>query len=749
MESDLNLYMEGLRRDVSGKVNKCLLSILGNFKEKMALGIENLDFKAVRVGCKDVLEGLEVKMAKGVEEEAKRLEEELALMVKNANNPNLSFNSQQIKELMEPGNDISVSSIRKREEPGDDSSSDEIDKKLRNLDEKMKWKDGGRPASLPPTSSSLPPGLSAGIQPNTAVPLNTSGGLASSSFLGKLKLLFKKKGGEMDDGYTEMKLGGESKFRYDPIKKRYVFEEEEEKEEAPLPPPPIKPVEKEKEGDGGKKVEGGVQDLLKPNARIPFRKKKNVEGGRREEVEGKREEEGGKREEGGRKDDDGGGIKLMFMGKREEEGEKREEEGEREDEGRIVRTVTISKHFSDLVERIKENLQKLADENFTEPKLPIENSLNYLEILEVIQTKLNECLIDRRKNEEEEEGRRSEMEEERREERGRSEEGGRIEDVGSREDEGREEVTRREDEGRREGEELELIKGMMEKQLENYELQNKVNGLMGERFELMRKLMFEGKREEGRKREEEGGRKDKEEGNNRIEQVISLYNNEFLNISNKNEHELFDSLIQSISRLKTEKAELMKVIQNLLKIQETLKVELQKSFGEEQHLQNLLINEEEGRRRTEEEGRRMFDEERRRREKEGRKREEEERRWREEEGRKREEEERRRKEEDRRRREEEERRREEEEGKRREEDGRRREEEGRRRMEERLREEEGRRIVALALKGSEALKEKVRRQREDIEEEWRKRKEEEEEIKKVLEGMGGRAGGGLKEMIQR
>jgi hypothetical protein len=41
-------------------------------------------------------------------------------------------------------------------------------------------------------------------------------------------------------------LGNESSFKWDPIKKRYVFEGEEEEDESDLPPPPKK-IEKKEE----------------------------------------------------------------------------------------------------------------------------------------------------------------------------------------------------------------------------------------------------------------------------------------------------------------------------------------------------------------------------------------------------------------------------------------------------------------------------------------------------------------------
>ena len=36
-----------------------------------------------------------------------------------------------------------------------------------------------------------------------------------------------------------MCLGEEAKFRYDPVKKKYIFEGEQEEEEKPLQPPPV------------------------------------------------------------------------------------------------------------------------------------------------------------------------------------------------------------------------------------------------------------------------------------------------------------------------------------------------------------------------------------------------------------------------------------------------------------------------------------------------------------------------------
>lgn len=62
-------------------------------------------------------------------------------------------------------------------------------------------------------------------------------------FLGTLGQIFKKK--EPETEATPMILGKEGNFKYDPIKKKYIFLDEPEQEDEDIPKPPPKAAPKQ------------------------------------------------------------------------------------------------------------------------------------------------------------------------------------------------------------------------------------------------------------------------------------------------------------------------------------------------------------------------------------------------------------------------------------------------------------------------------------------------------------------------
>lgn len=145
-------------------------------------------------------------------------------------------------------------------------------------------KDPDSPASANPILSREHSSHQHQRKPSQAGQTDSKGGI-----FGKVKSLLKSKT-QKDDGVvrTEMKLGEEAKFKWDPVKKKYVFEGEEDQpeEDVPLPPKKMeKTEEKKKEETPAKepeqeKAQLGMKDMLKPHtSNVGFLRKRQAPGG--------------------------------------------------------------------------------------------------------------------------------------------------------------------------------------------------------------------------------------------------------------------------------------------------------------------------------------------------------------------------------------------------------------------------------------------------------------------------------------
>jgi hypothetical protein len=287
--------------------------------------------------------------------------------------------------------------------------------------------------------------------------------------------------------------------------------------------------------------------------------------------------------------------------------------------------------------------------------------------------------------------------------------------------------------------------------LENYELQNKVNDLMGERFELLRRLLLGQNNEEEKRCLRGKNIYIAQEGPENLQKMLNIFEENWVSPPTE---ENFDDLIRKLQMINKEKSELIEIIQNLLGNQELMRTELQKSLEYEQYLQNLLQNEEESRIKIEE----LLLEERKILSSQQTLHLEEEERWRETERSIRKEEDERRKGLER-----SIQIREEEKMKAMERSIRNEEETKRKEMERSIRDEEVRkresyergianemrRKLDELLKNTEEFKEKFRRLKEENEEYERKAREEEEMVRKILEKLGGNIEGNLIELLHR
>lgn len=139
------------------------------------------------------------------------------------------------------------------------------------------------PVSDHPIASKEPSSHKHHLQPSQSNQSTQS----KSGLLGKVKNLLGGKNKEGAEPIPEMKLGEPAKFKWDPVKKKYIFEGEEEEPEEDVPMPPKMLNENKKKEETPKeqqeqqeKTQFGKSDLLKPHtSNLGFMRKKQAPSG--------------------------------------------------------------------------------------------------------------------------------------------------------------------------------------------------------------------------------------------------------------------------------------------------------------------------------------------------------------------------------------------------------------------------------------------------------------------------------------
>jgi len=232
INSETNNLLANLTQNFAISISNAYCSLLQELKDSFSnqSSIENFEFSSLRHHFSTMFETFEIKIPKEFMESANSLELEVNASFKEALNGLVLNKDSFVKNLT---TNLSSFSSKKNEFESED---DDIDKRMKSLDKKIE-------AGTQSFKSNKKDPSDYQESPHVRSQGEESSNKKSNSFFSKMKSIFsKKKGTDLDDlasGATEMKLGDESKFRYDPMKKKYIFEGEEEEPEEIIPPPMI------------------------------------------------------------------------------------------------------------------------------------------------------------------------------------------------------------------------------------------------------------------------------------------------------------------------------------------------------------------------------------------------------------------------------------------------------------------------------------------------------------------------------
>lgn len=266
INSETNNLLSNLTQNFAITISNAYCSLLQELKDTFSskTSLSNFDFGNLRPHFSTMFQAFDIDIPKEFSESAGILEQSVTTSFKQCLDD--LCKDQKTHDLVKnPIVNQSGSSNKRQEETEDD----DIDKRMKSLDKKMEAESQSAKSRNKDSSDAQSSSKSKG---------QTEG---SGGFFSKMKSIFsKKKATDLDDAgtvATEMKLGDEAKFRYDPIKKKYIFEGEEELPEELIPPPLMSGtstrsafIEKDKNDAAGT----AQMDYLKPPSRSHIHKKK-------------------------------------------------------------------------------------------------------------------------------------------------------------------------------------------------------------------------------------------------------------------------------------------------------------------------------------------------------------------------------------------------------------------------------------------------------------------------------------------
>ena len=272
INNETSNLLTNLTQNIAITVSNSYFSLLHELKDfySSKSAIDSLNFSSFRPHFSSMFQAFEIEIPKEFIDSANTLELELTKTYKSA------FNAISFTKENQGDNDLLLSSIKKKTDL--DTEDDDIDKKMKLLEEKI---EGSTPSMMNRNKNEQ----SSEYQEISRSKSQTDdSNKRSGGFFSKMKNIFKKKkNNELEEfaTATEMKLGDDSnKFRYDPIKKKYIFEGEEEEPEEVIPPPLVKSTPKHHNDAGSKTQEdtkaGSRDSLIKPPIRSYIHKKKEI-----------------------------------------------------------------------------------------------------------------------------------------------------------------------------------------------------------------------------------------------------------------------------------------------------------------------------------------------------------------------------------------------------------------------------------------------------------------------------------------
>ena len=268
INSETNNLISNLTQNFAITISNAYCSLLQELKETFSskTSLANFDFENLRPHFSTMFQAFDIDIPKEFTESASILEQSVTASFKKCLD-DLCHDQKPQDFVKNPIVNQSGSSSKRQDETEDD----DIDKRMKSLDKKMEAENQSAKTRNKDSSDAQSSSKS-----------KSQTGEASVGFFSKMKSIFsKKKANDLDDAgtvATEMKLGDEAKFRYDPIKKKYIFEGEEELPEEVIPPPLMSGtssrsvvVEKDKNDAVGTAAR---KDYLKPPSRSHIHKKK-------------------------------------------------------------------------------------------------------------------------------------------------------------------------------------------------------------------------------------------------------------------------------------------------------------------------------------------------------------------------------------------------------------------------------------------------------------------------------------------
>ena len=267
INSETNNLLSNLTQNFAITISNAYCSLLQELKDTFSskASLSNFDFGNFRPHFSAMFQAFDIDIPKEFSESAGLLEQSVTSSFKQCLDDILQ--GQKPQDLMKNPIANQNVSLNKRQEETED---DDIDKRMKSLDKKMEAENQSAKTRNKDSSDAQSSSKS-----------KSQSGEASGGFFSKMKSIFsKKKTNDLDDMgtvATEMKLGDEAKFRYDPIKKKYIFEGEEELPEEVIPPPLMSGTSSRSafiEKDKNDAVGTTQVDYLKPPARSHIHKKK-------------------------------------------------------------------------------------------------------------------------------------------------------------------------------------------------------------------------------------------------------------------------------------------------------------------------------------------------------------------------------------------------------------------------------------------------------------------------------------------
>lgn len=267
INSETNNLLSNLTQNFAITISNAYCSLLQELKDTFSskTSLSNFDFGNFRPHFSAMFQAFDIDIPKEFSESAGILEQSVTASFKQCLD-NLCKDQKPQDFMKNPIVNQSGSSNKRQ----DETEEDDIDKRMKSLDKKME-----ADSQSTKTRNKDP----SDVQSSSKSKSQT--GEASGGFFSKMKSIFsKKKTNDLDDAgtvATEMKLGDEAKFRYDPIKKKYIFEGEEELPEEVIPPPLMSGTSSRSavvEKDKNDAVGTAQIDYLKPPSRSHIHKKK-------------------------------------------------------------------------------------------------------------------------------------------------------------------------------------------------------------------------------------------------------------------------------------------------------------------------------------------------------------------------------------------------------------------------------------------------------------------------------------------